>query len=190
VAVEAYASPVADRPTRWQRAKRDWSGFEVRRDIVVAVLGGAIAAGVFALLGFPWDTILSVIVGVGSAAAAVVILRLVELWWAWFKAPMRMLTEDVVAIRQRLEAGGGELPVPVEPPNVRLGVLEYARRAQVWADRGSTYRKEVEAWAREVGAFLGEYGTEDEAERFLTAAGGWKAQLGVLRDIADERKTA
>src|SRR4051812_798992 len=93
-----------ERLTRWEKAKQDWPGFHLWPDFGLGAFGGVLGVGVLAALGFPWETILEVIVVAATAALAAVLYRIGQLAWAWLQAPMRLLTADVVAIREKLDA--------------------------------------------------------------------------------------
>jgi hypothetical protein len=91
----------------------DWPRPEWR-DLIRAVLGVVIAVVVLAILGFPGEILAEVAIVGGSGIALLILPSAGQLWWAWFKAPMRLLTAEVHAIRDRQEPSE---PAPhVEPP--------------------------------------------------------------------------
>jgi hypothetical protein len=181
-----------ERPTRWQKARQDWPGFRLWPDIWLAVFGGALSVGVLAILGFPWEAILEVIVAVGAGAVAVVLFRFGELWWAWAQAPMRLLTDDVAALRREVAA----LPQRTQQPaqssvaaqkarsdniKARMGILRQfeeelrgmKRGAEQALERGSTYpyTKSVAVW--------------DQLGTAVGSLADWRDLYATLRDAYD-----
>lgn len=158
------------RPTRWQKARDDWSGFQ-GRDLWVAAVGLAVAVGVLALLDFPGKVVAEVAIVAGSGILATVLYVLGQLVWAWLQAPMRLLTEDVIAIRERLERNPLTPPPPAEPPfNMRLSVLNSIRLGEELRRRargGSMTWQAHEEWVTPVVQLLHEHAEQEDAELFL-----------------------
>jgi hypothetical protein len=98
---------VAERPSRWQRAKTDSRGFGPRwRDILSLLVGGGLGAGALALFEVDAPAIQQVIVVIAAAVSALLIVPGVEFGLNYVRAPKRQLIEDVIAIRERVESLG------------------------------------------------------------------------------------
>jgi hypothetical protein len=163
------------RPTRWQKARNDWPGFQWA-DSAIAGVGLGLAVVVLAILGFPGETVVEVVVVAGAGIAAAVLYALGQLVWAWLQAPMRLLTADVIAIRERVEAmPGAPTPQPEPaPPNVRLNLLNFIRLGRRHLNdptRPLIGDVELEKWTQKVIVFLNEYVSGEAAEGFVTATG-------------------
>jgi hypothetical protein len=91
------------RLTRWQKAREDWPGFQ-RRDLAVGVIGIVLAVVLLVVFGRPGDAVKEALIVGGAGLAAIVLYPLGQLAWAWLKVPMRLLTADVIAILERVEA--------------------------------------------------------------------------------------
>ena len=134
--------------------------------------------------GFPHDAVVVGITIGGAALAAAVIVPAVELCWCWLQAPMRLLTEDVIAIRERVERPLAPSSSTEPAPDVRLGLLDLARRGQVMLDGGYVYSDIHNPWAAEVVAFLSKYVPPADAEAFVqeTALSPQVRALAVLAE--------
>ncbi len=182
-----------ERPTRWQKARADWPGVRAKREAFLGVVTAVAAAAVQALVGSGGAVDTLIAAGVG-AVAAIVVAPLAELAWCWLRAPMRLLTEDVIAIRKRVE----QLPdqVPADPTeksvNVRLALIDEKQRMLAASAEG--YADEIAyTWGRDITTLLTGHGTPSEAERFMTAGTGThlnrvSAQLAVLDELIAERR--
>lgn len=155
-----------DRPTRWQKTRTDWPGFQWR-DLAVAGVGLGLAVTVLAITGFSGETIVEVAIVAGTGAAAATLYSLGQLAWAWLGAPMRLLTDDVIAIRRRLEATPRPELVPLSP---RITLLNFIRLGKEHLERNEDAAMEV--WTEDVLAFLNEHMEASEAETFLTVTEG------------------
>ena len=80
-----------------------------KREAVLGLVAGAATAGVQVLIGSGGsvDTLIAAVVG---AFVAVVVFPLAELGLRWLQAPMKLLTEDVIANRERVEEPQAGLP--------------------------------------------------------------------------------
>jgi hypothetical protein len=145
--------------------------------------------------GFSHDAIITLITIGGSALGAAFLVPVGELGWAWLQAPMRMLTEDVVAIRSRLEGqSGGYVPAPPmilpKPASVRLALLDFARKGEDILRLGTVQAGVLASWTDTVVAFLAEYAAQEQTESFLAASDLRSARATcaqrvlVLQDIA------
>lgn len=152
-----------ERPTRWQKAKDDWPGFEWR-NLRVGVVGIALAVIALAVLGRPGKAVTEVLIVGGAGLLAAILYPLGQLAWAWLQAPMRLLTADVVAIRERLEQGAPA--EPARPLNVRLRLLNFARQGRELLDYDPISGADFGAWSEAAGAFMAEH-AEADAEEFL-----------------------
>lgn len=165
-----------ERPTRWQKAREDWPGFEWR-DLGIGVVAIVLAVLALLVLGRPGGAVPEVLIVGGAGLLAAILYPLAQLVWAWLQAPMRLLTDDVVAIRERLEQGPpGE---PVRPVNVRWTLLDLARQGSELLDYYSgPPTEETKAWTAAAGAFLGEHGEPADAEKFLRGREVEGAEVG------------
>jgi hypothetical protein len=185
---------VPQRLTRWEKTREDWPGFKLR-DVWLGLLAGAVTVGVLALLGFPWAAIAEVLVSVGAIVAVALLFALLQLWWAWSQAPMRLLVNDnaqlrsevaelrdeVRALPEKIGAPPGEATAPVapaEPPPLELP-LEARNQARIGEELGTGrgYFTEDEfarfdGWADDVVQRLSRRGAEEELEEFLAASDG------------------
>jgi hypothetical protein len=158
-----------ERPTRWQKTRADWPGFRWQ-DLVVGVVGLALAVAGLVLFGRPGGAVTEVLIVGGAAILAAILYPLGQLVWAWLQAPMRLLTEDVIAIRERVEA----MPVtsaPAGPPfNMRLSLLNSIRLGKELRQRargGGMTQKAHEEWVTPVVQLLHEHAEQEDAELFL-----------------------
>ena len=171
------------RPTRWQKAKQDWPGFQWQ-DLAVALVALVLAVVVLAVLGFPGKIVAEVSIVAGAGVAAALVRALGQLVWAWLQAPMRLLTKDVVAIRDRVEAiPTTPLPPPGPPFDMRYSLLNSIRLGQqlTMMHSGPGIR-ELEGWVTPVVALLTEHADRADAERFLRRD-NLPAQLEVLNEL-------
>ncbi|PZR67316.1 MAG: hypothetical protein DLM63_06690 [Solirubrobacterales bacterium] len=144
--------------------------------------------------GFPHDAVVVGITIGGAALAAAVIVPAVELWWCWLQAPMRLLTEDVIAIRERVEQLPDQAPAkPTEKSvNVRLALINQ-KQVMLAAGAEGAADQIAYTWGRDIATLLTEHGTPSEAERFMTAGTGTNldrlsARLAVLDELIAERR--
>lgn len=169
------------RSTRWQRARSDWSGVRAKREALLALVGGVITAAVLALVGSAGAVDTLIAAGVG-ALVAVVLFPLAELGWCWLQAPMRLLTEDVIAIRERLEAEPAKPAAPVErPPNIRLSLLNFARMGEEAAYPISVQPVVVTTWTNEVVQFMNEHTKSEDVERVMGTGSGEGPRVTLIR---------
>jgi hypothetical protein len=174
------------RPTRWQKARKDWSGFQWR-DLILGAIGLGIAILVLEESNFSGSTVAEVGIVAGSAIAAGVLYALAQLVWAWLQAPMRLLTDDVVAIRRTLEARPSQKPL-----SLPRTVNNYARRGHTLMMMQQFSEQEAFSWANAIGSLLDEHGEYGDAVRFSQARargeGGiyetLQAQVAVLDEMA------
>jgi hypothetical protein len=177
-----------DRPTRWAKAKQDWRGFRIRRESI----GGAIGttAGIVALivLGFPGAALENVIVILATGAVVAVLVPVAELAWSWLQAPMRLLTADVAAIRERLDAQ----PAPKAAPRVNVRKPPLKSQPRYGGDGRSTHpsrrRTRMDRGRRTA---TRKHGKRGDAERFLSAStrigsGGMADRVRFIRELAEE----
>jgi hypothetical protein len=155
-----------DRPTRWRKARTDWPGFQWR-DLAVAGLGLALAVAVLAITGFSGKTMVEVAIVAGTGAVAATLYAMGQLAWAWLQAPMRLLTEDVIAIRNRLEVMPRSELVPLSP---HIALLNFIRLGKEHLEHDQDAA--MDAWTEDVLAFLNEHMEASEAETFLTVTEG------------------
>jgi hypothetical protein len=122
-----YSARVEDSPTRWQRARDDSRRFrDWKRDAAVLCLAAGVAFGVMAITGFPGEARVVELIVAGSAVGAVVVLRASELAWNWLKAPMRLLRDDVDALRTEVR----ELVAIVRPGDLRPALRRVREEAR------------------------------------------------------------
>src|SRR5271163_3481027 len=101
----------------------------VRRSLIELVSTGVITAGALLALGSEGGAI-DTLIALGVSFLMVFVVRPgVALGWNYLQAPMRALTDDVQAIRDRLEATP---PLPHAPTgtDIRLGILDHARKGR------------------------------------------------------------
>jgi hypothetical protein len=188
-----------ERPTRWQKARDEWRGFQWR-DLFVGLAGIVLAIVVLAATGRPVASLVEVAVIGGCGIAAAVFYAVGQLVWAWLQAPMRLLTADVIAIRERLEASPiRPSPSAPAPPNVRLTLLNYIRIGKSNLDNTLAALGGVdpawESWTQEVLTFLNEHVSATVAEGFLTAtdetgASAVLERIEYLEDVVNKRAEA
>jgi hypothetical protein len=170
----------AQRPTRWQKARLDWPGFQWR-DLRVGVIGILLAIVILLALGRPGGAVVEVAVVGAAGLAAAVFYAVGQFVWAWLQAPMRLLSADVIAIRERLEA----TPASVQSEgtlNVRLTLLNAIRVGKALQRMNLRTIPQELAWASGVVEALT---VEDQSailERFL-AESKMDAQLLVLEEV-------
>ena len=137
---------------------------------MLPLAGAVLGVIAMAILGFPGDALLGVAI---PAAAAVVVWLLfygIPLWWAWFKAPMRLLTDDVLAIREKLEDMSAPAEEPREPMTTTLTLRNQVRLGRELLQTGAsgqTERRLIREWVDGVVEALGRSIPED-LEGFLT----------------------
>lgn len=178
------------RPTRWQEARRDWPGFQWR-DLIPGAIGLGIAIFVLEESKFPGSTVAEVGIVGACAIAAGVLYAVAQLVWAWLQAPMRLLTEDVIAIRERVEQlqpQSAALPAK-QRVNVRLKLIELQQEGEsITRSRTTMTAVYAEEWSQAVFEFLSEHLPGADAERFLAAGTGNPVtrlvdRLGVLNEV-------
>jgi hypothetical protein len=156
------------------------------------------AVAVLAILGFPEKVVIEVAIVAGAGIAAALLYPLGQLVWAWLQAPMRLLTEDVMAVREGLETLGDQINAiqgqvaaiapqpPLRPPvNLRLSLLNSIRLGEMLMKQGWITPKEHEAWATPVIGLLTEQADPDDAARFLKQQ-SLREQLTVLEQLVEE----
>jgi hypothetical protein len=183
------------RPTRGRKAWQDWKergGVRGKREIVVALVGAAVSAIILLAIGFPHDALIAGVTIAGSALAAAVIVPAAELYWSWLQAPMRLLTDDVVAIRDRVHSvqiGEGH---PKPKLSLRLELITSREVGGELVAEAAKYGEKVretdaQEWTNSVVSLLAEHSPED-IERFRTAGHGssndrMASKLVVLADL-------
>lgn len=172
------------RPTRWQKARADWPGFQLR-DIGGGAIGLALAVVGLVVFGRPGEAVTEVLIVGGAAILAAVLYALGQLVWAWLQAPMRLLTADVIAIRECVEAAPAT-SAPAGPPfNMRLSLLNSTRLGEELrqhARSGGMTRKSHEEWVTPVVQLLHEHAAQEDAELFLRQR-SLNEQLQVLEQL-------
>jgi hypothetical protein len=193
---------VTERPTRWQRAKRDSRGFlDVRRDLSGAVVTGALAVLALLLFGSPGDAVPAEAIVGGAAILGAILTPVFELLWHYLRAPTRMLREDVAAIRERVDlsaSGSPDVGVEERQRALRRAVggmleeLELAERCLVLSMRGeereqSDWPDEITAWfdGRDVLAESGYRNAYDAARLAYLMLDGPEADGEKLRVIRE-----
>src|ERR1700735_3853391 len=141
--------------TRWDKAYGDWPGFRWG-DAWVAAVGLVLAVGVLATLGFPGKALEEVVVVALAGAAAALLFQATQLFSAWLQAPMRLLTGEVIAIRDRLDAMQVAVPdaAASKPPNVRLTLLNFIPIGRQHSENVSGFGGpdiKLEMWTQDVG---------------------------------------
>jgi hypothetical protein len=167
------------RPTRWQKARTDWSGIRAKREVLVGLVGGIATAGVQVLVGSPGAVDTLITAGVG-ALVTVVVFPLGELGLRWLQAPMRLLTDDVVAIRSRLDSLdiGAAQPRPrAAALSPRLAAINHKRVGDELVGDAARYKLEIgeanaQRWTNAVIDFLSEHSSPGSVELFMTAGSG------------------
>jgi hypothetical protein len=169
------------RPTRWQKALQDWHRPGIRREFFRGAVGAVVSVIVLLAAGFGHDAAVVTITVICSALATAVLIPAGQFALLWLQAPMRLLTEDVIAIRERLDTETAKAGGSVSRPSVRLTLLNFVAMARpsVSSHRGG----EHEAWISEVSQFLAEHCEPRDAESFLREP-KWSEQLKILEAIA------
>jgi hypothetical protein len=180
---------------RWRRARAETTWVEAwRRSLVELVSTGIIT--VAALLAFSSEgAAIDTLIALGVSFLMVFVVRpAVALGWNYLQAPMRALTDDVQAIRERLEASPS-LPRPPTQTDIRLEVLEHARKGQDLLDNyGSAVPTPyADGWSEEASGYLREHAYALDAgliEDFFAATGQYQqgrleAKVAALVAVAD-----
>jgi hypothetical protein len=157
------------RPTRWQKARQDWPGFQ-RRDLVVGAIALVLAVVGLVVFGRPGEAVAELLIVGGAGLLATILYPLGQLVWAWLQAPMRLLTADVVAIRERVEAAPVTSAPAGAPFNMRLSLLNSIRLGEELrqhARGGGLTRNEHEGWVTPVVQLIHEHAEPEDAELFL-----------------------
>jgi hypothetical protein len=191
---------------RFRRAKQDWSGFPLGRELKVAAVGLVAGAGALWAFGFPGAAIEQVVVVLASGIALLALVPLLDLAWCWLRAPHRelseevsRLSEDVVDLRAEVETLRSPRASAPKKIDVELTLKNYARRGQeIGQDpllRLSATAGEVpiESWTSQVLDVLTTHLGRAAVERFLSASEDTTtsrqrldARLAVLREIIDD----
>ena len=167
------------RPTRWQKARDDWSGIRAKREVLVGLVGGFATAGVQVLVGSAGAVDTLIAAGVG-ALVTVVVFPLGELGLRWLQAPMRLLTDDVIAIRSRLDAldiGAAQPETRAPALSPRLTAVNHRRVGVALVADAAGYglkasEPDAQRWTDSVIDFLSEHSSPGNVELFMTAGSG------------------
>ena len=171
------------RPTRWQKAKADRPGFtRLRESVVLSAIGLGISAVALLLAGFPHDAAVTAATLAGSAIALAILVPAAQLYWSWLQAPMRLLSEDVAQVRALLERAPRESP----SPNVRIELLNLARKGRALEGAHGVSSRGLNAWSDEVATFCQRHLDPVDAELFLNAGNALFVKLEVLGRLADK----
>jgi hypothetical protein len=171
--------PNVSRLSRWEKAKADWHGVQGKRELVVAGAGAVISALVLLVAGFPHD---AAVVGVsifGSAIAPAVIVPAAELYWSWLEAPMRLFTDEVFAIRERLEQlDPGVTSATRTELGLRHTLMDHKRVGDELVADAANYGltpsdRDAQVWTNSVIAFLGAH-LVSGLDEFMKAGKGFE----------------
>ncbi|MGD1059772.1 MAG: hypothetical protein ABR992_20470 [Solirubrobacteraceae bacterium] len=150
---------------------------------MVALVGGALAVVALIMLGSPGEVVGDAAIVAGAAVGAVLFTSAAELVWAWLQAPMRLLTADVLAIRERVEAIPSTPPTAPEPPfNMRYSLLNSIRLGEKLSGQSVKTMQDLENWAAPVVRLLTDHAAPLEVEHFLRSR-GLEAQIAALETI-------
>lgn len=195
------------RPTRWEKAKNDWPGLRGKRELASVFFGGLLAAFALLLVSAPEAALQQVIVVLVAGAVAAILLPAFELYWAWLQAPMRLLTEDVTAVRHEIAAlprvaSSGSAPptAPAKPKiDVELTLRNFLRVGEeltiLQGGHGyiTTDLVQLETWTQEVLKTLANHRPKEDTRKFLEASTGvvdvtakaWQ-RIAALREIVNQ----
>lgn len=88
------------RLTRREKARSDWPGVRFRRELLSVALVAPLSLSALVVFGSKEGAV-DYLIGVGVAVVLTLFLApLAEFGWCYFKAPSRLLTDDVIAIRE------------------------------------------------------------------------------------------
>ena len=180
-----------ERPTRWEKAKRDTTFWRPKREAVVGAVAVLFTAVVLWYFGYAEGIVEYLIPVAVGALVAVVVAPLAELAWNWLQAPMRLVADDVVAIRARLDSA----PIDAEPrkPPVNPRVTLFELHAQGAAFRNRPLKSGAfDDWFKQVTRALAEEVSSAAAEEFLRATNdagfaSLNARLDALEAIAERQ---
>ncbi|MGA2928449.1 MAG: hypothetical protein ABSG43_21140 [Solirubrobacteraceae bacterium] len=174
-----YPLRMEPRLTRWQKARKDWLGFQWR-DLIPSAIGLGIAILVLEESNFSGSTVAEVGIVGACAIAAGLLYAVAQLAWAWRQAPMRLLTEDVVAIRKTLEARPSQTPI-----SLPRAVNDYIRRGRSLLMMPEFSEQDALSWANAIGSTLSEHGSyEDTAQFSLVQGEGEGGVYGTLHRLS------
>jgi hypothetical protein len=119
------------------------------------------------------------------------IAPVVELGWNWLQAPMRLLTEDVVAIRAQLERVPGA-PEPSRSVGARVALFNLHHRGLSLLDDPVLRGSIIEEFTERVAGALAQQVSDEAAEEFLRASDeagrvGLALRLEALEAIAERQ---
>jgi hypothetical protein len=169
--------PNVSRLSTWEKAKADWHGVHGKRELVVAGVGAVISACVLLVAGFPHDAVVLGVSILGSAIALAVIVPAAELYWSWLQAPMRLLTDEVVAIREWLEQLElGATSATRAELGLRHALMDHKRVGDELVAEAANYGLrpsdgDAQVWTNSVIAFLGAH-LAAGLDEFMTAGKG------------------
>jgi hypothetical protein len=183
------------RPSRLQKAKRDWPGIRSSREAIVGVITAVLAAVVELLIG-SGGALDTIVVAVVAAVVAVVIVPAAQFTLLWVEAPMRLLTEDVIALRAEVHAlservshqvsataSVDEEPREEQLGRVRLTLLRFVQQAESIMGSGLVKRTDQQRWTEKVSDFLIAEVDPQIAEPFMQET-AMTSQTAALRAIA------
>lgn len=185
-----------ERPTRWKRARSDWSGIHAKREALLGVVGGITTAGVLALVGSGGavETLIAAAVG---AVLTIVLFPLAELWWSWLQAPHRMVLDELAGLRSQVALLESPTPAPQathkRSVSLRTALLDEIRKGREVANLSYPPTELVLKWTNNVVDLLTEYGSDEMTEQFLNATTkasvpGMLARLTALEELAEALK--
>jgi hypothetical protein len=150
--------------------------FKQKREVAIGALAAAITAIVFWASDFPGEALLELAIGAGAAIAAPLLYTVAQFGYAWLQAPMRLLTDDVLAIKETLErrpVSPSAVPSsPARPANVPFDLRDLARKGEEMLDRPSGFlQTQLDSWTSEAGELMRAHATADEIEDFMRVRG-------------------
>lgn len=168
--------PNVSRLSRWEKAKADWHGVQGKRELVVAGVGAVISAVVLLVAGFPHDAVVLGVSILGSAIALAVIVPTAELYWSWLQAPMRQLTDEVVAIRERVGNSDPGATSATAGLSLSHSLMNHKRVGDELVAEAAQYRLkpsdgDAQVWTNSVIAFLGAH-VSSGLDEFMMAGKG------------------
>ena len=92
----------SSRPTRWQKARADTKFFRWKREAAIGAAAAPLSFVLLQLIGSKDGATDELVVVGASVVVVLVMLPLTELAYNWLQAPIRMLSDDVLAIRHDL----------------------------------------------------------------------------------------
>lgn len=163
--------------SRWEKAKADWHGVQDERELVVASVGAIISAFVLLVDGFPHDAVVIGVSILGSAIALAVIVPAAEFYWSWLQAPMRLLTDELVAIRELLaQLDLGSASATTAELSLCHASMDHKRVGDELVAEAASYGLrpgdgDAQVWTNSVIAFLGAH-LASGLDEFMTAGKG------------------